>query len=100
MRRGDRRGMDGDAPTPGPQRRMAVPPGYARGAPLPWWLKLGTKLALAGVGLHGARARALGIAEPSFTTLEPGRLLDAPDLWMRRAVGVLEIGRASCRERV
>ncbi|MBD0273886.1 MAG: hypothetical protein ICV73_18400, partial [Acetobacteraceae bacterium] len=79
--------MDGDAPPP--QRRMPVPPGYARGAPLPWWLKLGTKLALARIGLHGARARALGIAEPSFTTLEAGRLLDAPELWMRRALAVL-----------
>ena len=66
-----------------------MPPGYARGLPVPWWLKLGTKLALAGIGLHGARARALGIAEPSFTTLERGRLLDAPELWMQRARAVL-----------
>ena len=78
--------MDEDAL---PQRRLPVPPGYAHGLPAPWWLKLGTKLALAGIGLHGARARALGIAEPSFTTLEPGRLLDAPELWMRRARAVL-----------
>lgn len=78
--------MDEDAL---PERRLPVPPGYARGFPAPWWLKLGTKLALASVGLHGARARALGIAEPSFTTLEPGRLLDAPELWMRRARAVL-----------
>ena len=78
--------IEGDALS---QRREPVPPGYARGAPLPWWLKLGTKLFLAGIGLHGARARALGIAEPSFTTLEPGRLLDAPELWMRRARAVL-----------
>ena len=49
-------GMDEDAL---PQRRLPVPPGYARGLPAPWWLKLGAKLALAGVGLHGARARAL-----------------------------------------
>ena len=78
--------MDEDAPPPG---RVPVPPGYARGVPAPWWSKLGTKLALAGGGLHGARARALGIAEPSFTTLEPGRLLDAPGLWMRHARAVL-----------
>jgi len=91
------RRVEGDAP---PQGRLPVPPGYARGLPAPWWLKLGTKLALAGVGLHGARARALGIAEPSFTTLEAGRLLDAPELWMRRAQaalgrrprGLLELG--------
>ena len=70
-------------------RRLPAPPGYARGVPAPWWLKLGTKLAMAAVGLHGARARAFGIAEPSFTTLEPGRLLDAPDLWMRRAQAAL-----------
>ena len=78
--------IEGDALS---QRRVPVPPGYARGAPLPWWLKLGTKLFLAGIGLHGARARALGIAEPSFTTLEPGRLLDAPELWMRHARAAL-----------
>ncbi len=72
-----------------PQRRLPVPPGYARGLPAPWWLKLGAKLALAAAGLHGARARAFGIAEPSFTTLEPSRLLDAPELWMRRARAAL-----------
>ena len=49
--------MDGDSLSSAPQRLLPVPPGYARGAPLPWWLKLGTKLALAGVGLHGPRAR-------------------------------------------
>jgi SAM-dependent methyltransferase len=78
--------VEGDAPS---RWRVPVPAGYARGAPFPWWLKLGTKLALAGVGLHGPRARALGIAEPSFTTLEPGRLLDAPAMWMRHAQAVL-----------
>lgn len=79
--------MDVDAAAP--QRLLPVPPGYARGVPAPWWLKLGTKLTLAAVGLHGARARALGIAEPSFTTMEPGRLFDGPELWMRRARAVL-----------
>lgn len=74
--------MDGDA---SPQRRLPVPPGYARGWPAPWWLKLGTKLALAGIGLHGARARAIGIAEPSFTTMDARRLLGSPRLWLERA---------------
>lgn len=78
--------MDGDAL---PQRRLPVPPGYARGRPAPWWLKLGTKLALAGIGLHGPRARALGIAEPSFTTMDAARLVDAPRLWIERAEAVL-----------
>jgi SAM-dependent methyltransferase len=78
--------VEGEALT---QQRVPVPAGYARGAPFPWWLKLGTKLALAGVGLHGARARALGIAEPSFTTLEAVRLVGAPGTWMRRARALL-----------
>lgn len=66
-------------------RRVPVPAGHARGMPLPWWLKLGTRLALAGLGLHGERARRLRLSGPSCTRLDPGRLLGAPELWMARA---------------
>jgi hypothetical protein len=72
-----------------PLRQVPVPRGYARGMPLPWWAKLGLKLALAGLGLHGARARRLGFAEPSFGAEDPARLLDGPMAWMRRAEAVL-----------
>ena len=49
-----------------PIRIVPAPPGLARGAPVPWWVKLGLKLGLAAIGIHGARARSLGLARPSF----------------------------------
>lgn len=72
-----------------PLRQRPVPAGYARGLPLPWWLKLGTKLGLAALGLHGARARRLGFAEPSFAVRDPVRLVDWPRAWMARAEALL-----------
>lgn len=72
-------------------REIAVPPGYARGAPLPWWGKLGVKLGLAALGVHGARARRLGLAEPSFGHDDPGRLLDPPRHW--RGWAAEQLGR-------
>lgn len=83
-----------------PQRVVPAPPGLSRGAPVPWWIKLGLKLGLAAVGLHGGRARALGIARPSYDATDPGKLVGAPRHWMdraealigRRPRAVLEIG--------
>ena len=37
-----------------PQRIVQAPPGLARGAPAPWWAKLGLKLGLAAIGIHGS----------------------------------------------
>ena len=61
---------------------IPVPPGYARGAPLPWWTKLGLKLGLAALGIHGDRARRFGFAEPSIAREAAGRLVDTPRNWV------------------
>jgi SAM-dependent methyltransferase len=83
-----------------PIRIVPAPPGLARGAPVPWWVKLGLKLGLAAIGIHGARARSLGLARPSFDAATPAKLVGAPQGWMERAEAlmgrrprtVLEIG--------
>ncbi len=66
-----------------------APPGYARGAPVPWWVKLGVKLGLAACGVHGARAWRLGLAEPSFGRADPGKLVGVPRGLRGRAEAVL-----------
>jgi len=71
------------------QHARPVPAGYARGAAVPWWGKLGLKLGLAALGISGARARALGIAEPSFTILDPDRVLGSPRAWAEQAGALL-----------
>lgn len=68
-----------------PQRVVPAPPGLSRGAPVPWWLKLGAKLGLAAIGLHGARARAFGIGRHSYDAADPGKLVNSPRVWMDRA---------------
>ncbi|MBX6744571.1 MAG: class I SAM-dependent methyltransferase [Acetobacteraceae bacterium] len=65
-------------------RLAPVPAGYARGLRLPWWLKLGARLALAGLGRDGQRALGVSRAPP-----EPAWLIGAPELWMARAQEVL-----------
>ncbi|WP_158291931.1 class I SAM-dependent methyltransferase [Paracraurococcus ruber] len=83
-----------------PQRVVQAPPGLSRGAPVPWWVKLGVKLGLAAVGVHGQRARSLGIARPSYAAADPAKLLEAPRAWLehaealtgRRPRTMLEIG--------
>jgi SAM-dependent methyltransferase len=72
-----------------PQRIVPPPPGLARGAPVPWWVKLGVKLGLAAIGVHGPRARALGLARPSFDAAEPGKLVGAPRGWLARAEALM-----------
>jgi SAM-dependent methyltransferase len=82
-----------------PQRVVPAPPGLARGAPAPWWVKLGAKLGLAAIGLHGDRARRLRLARPSFGMDDPASVLAARD-WVaiartalgRPPRGFLEIG--------
>jgi hypothetical protein len=71
-----------------PQRVISVPPGLSRGAPVPWWGKLGVKLGLAAVGLHGARVRAIGFGRHSFHVSDSERLLGARH-WLEQAEGVL-----------
>ncbi|MDB5372906.1 MAG: class SAM-dependent methyltransferase [Belnapia sp.] len=83
-----------------PRRVLPAPTGLARGAPVPWWAKLAIKLGLASIGIHGARARAIGLARPSFEARDPAKLLgpppallaDATRLMGRRPRSFLEVG--------
>jgi SAM-dependent methyltransferase len=83
-----------------PQRTIPAPPGLSRGALVPWWVKLGLKLGLAALGIHGARAWALGIGRHSPGAADPGKILDRPRAWLdqaaalrgRRPRTVLELG--------
>lgn len=72
-----------------PRRLVEAPPGLSRGMPVPWYVKLGVKLGLAAVGVHGARARFLGLARPSFGASDPTKLFGTPQAWFERAAEVL-----------
>jgi SAM-dependent methyltransferase len=72
-----------------PQREVPAPPGLSRGAPVPWWVKLGIKLGLAALGIHGTRARVLGIARHSYEETDPGKLVGTPRRWMTQAEALL-----------
>ncbi|MDN3565292.1 class I SAM-dependent methyltransferase [Paeniroseomonas aquatica] len=72
-----------------PQHVVPAPDGLARGAPVPWWVKLGVKLGLAAVGVHGGRARRLGLARPSFEAGDPAKLLNAPPAWLAEATRLM-----------
>jgi SAM-dependent methyltransferase len=72
-----------------PRRLVEAPPGLSRGMPLPWYVKLGVKLGLAAVGVHGARARRLGLARPSYGALDPAKLIGTPQAWFDRATELL-----------
>lgn len=71
------------------RRVVPAPPGLSRGAPVPWWAKFGIKLGLAAVGVHGARARAIGLARPSYAARDPAKLLDAPQALVETAARLL-----------
>ena len=53
-----------------------IPPGYATGAPVPWWVKFGVKLALGGLPVPPALWRALGLRRHSFEAESAAKLLD------------------------
>ena len=78
----------------------AVPPGYAAGAPVPWWVKLGVKLILGSLPVPARAWRALGLRRHSFNALGADRLVE-PLRWRaarcaevtgRPARSVLEVG--------
>lgn len=69
-----------------PQRTVPAPPGLSRGAPLPWWLKLGARLGLAAVGMTGLRPHGAGRAAGPGDT---ARLVGTPRGWTERAEAVL-----------
>lgn len=50
-------------------------PGYAAGAPLPWWVKLGVKLVLGSLPVPARAWRAMGLRRHSFRALHPDRLV-------------------------
>jgi SAM-dependent methyltransferase len=60
-----------------------VPPGYAAGAPVPWWVKLGAKYVLGALPVPAAAWRAIGLRRHSFDALDPARLVD-PLSWRAR----------------
>jgi len=72
-----------------PRRIEPARQGLSRGAAVPWWAKLGVKLGLAAIGLHGGRARALGFARPSFGAIDPVRVLGGARAWVDYAESVL-----------
>ena len=57
-----------------PQRVVPAPVGLSRGAPVPWWIKLVVKLGLTAMGIHGARARMIGVARHSYAADDPAGL--------------------------
>lgn len=77
-----------------------VPPGYAAGAPVPWWVKLGAKLVLGSLPVPARAWRAIGVRRHSFGALDPARLVEPLRLRADRfaaiagrpAKGVLEVG--------
>ncbi|WP_137180504.1 class I SAM-dependent methyltransferase [Roseomonas sp. AR75] len=69
-----------------------VPPGYAAGAPVPWWVKLGVKLVLGSLPVPARVWRALGLRRHSFAADDPARLV--PPLADRIALATQRIGRA------
>lgn len=82
-----------------PEDRI-VPPGYAAGAPVPWWVKLGVKLVLGSLPVPARAWRAIGVRRHSFGAGDAARMVD-PLRWRaeryaahagRPARSVLEVG--------
>jgi hypothetical protein len=75
-------------------------PGYAAGLPLPWWAKLGAKLALGALPVPARAWRAIGLCRHSFRALDPARIVEPvvtradrfAALAGRRPRSMLEIG--------
>jgi hypothetical protein len=58
-----------------PPQDHPVPPGYAAGAPVPWWVKLGVKLAIGALPVPARAWRALGLRRHSFGAEDLARLV-------------------------
>ena len=69
-----------------------VPPGFAAGAPLPWWIKLGVKLAMGTLPVPPRAWRAVGLRRHSFSASESRRLVPPLQRAVARANALL--GRA------
>ncbi|WP_209379804.1 hypothetical protein [Pararoseomonas baculiformis] len=81
-------------------RTDMLPRGYAAGAALPWWAKIGGKLAIAALRLPHGLLRRAGLIRHSFVADTEARLLGEPMAHVARFVarhgrpprGVLELG--------
>jgi len=81
-------------------REDRVPPDYASGAALPWWVKMGAKMAIGALGLPHGGLRALGVNRHSFVHEAESRVLGEPRGHVARFAahhgrpprGVLELG--------
>lgn len=95
--------MPHDAPAlPVAAREEIVPPERLQGVALPWWAKLGAKLALTSVGIPPAALRRLGINRHSFAESDRDKLFTSladqvrrfRDVTGRAPRGFLELGPA------
>jgi SAM-dependent methyltransferase len=77
---------------PAPPDDQPVPPGYAAGAPVPWWFKFGVKLAIGSLPVPPRLWRAVGLRRHSFRALDPDRLVQPLAAAQARAAALL--GRA------
>jgi SAM-dependent methyltransferase len=59
-----------------------VPPGYAAGAPVPWWVKFGVKLAIGALPVPPRAWRALGLRRHSFGAGDDAMLLAPLQGWV------------------
>jgi SAM-dependent methyltransferase len=73
-------------------RERPVPPGFAAGAPVPWWIKLGVKLVIGTLPVPPRAWRALGLRRHSFSASESRRLVPPLAHAVRRATALM--GRA------
>ncbi|WP_237214361.1 hypothetical protein [Falsiroseomonas oryziterrae] len=76
--------MPSDEPGDGP-----VPPGYAAGAPVPWWLKFAVKLALGALPVPPRIWRELGLRRHSFFADDEAALVAPLQAWAAQAAAVL-----------
>jgi len=65
-----------------------VPPGYAAGAPVPWWLKFGVKLALGTLPVPPRIWRAIGLRRHSFFAADPQALVGPIRRWVSHCTAV------------
>lgn len=95
--------MPSEAPAlPVAAREQIVPPGRLQGVALPWWAKLGAKLALTSAGIPPAALRRLGINRHSFAEADRDKLFTSLADQVRRfrevtgraPRGFLELGPA------
>lgn len=67
-----------DSPPLAAAREILADPARHRGLPVPWWAKLGAKVALGALRVPPPLLRRLGVNRHSFEAESRGKLLDAP----------------------